>query len=131
MTAAGLLPPAESPEGVLGGRGEEVDEVAVGITEQDGAISPGHERRILHPFADDRLQPLVLGVDVIDRELDDGSLVLRGLGRVVEQFRRLGVGEGEGGRRIPELGENGREPVRRDSGYPLLRVGDLCYATVA
>src|SRR5580698_5175217 len=83
----GLLLPFEALDGVFGGRGEEVDEVAIGIAEEDGAVPPGHERWLLHPLADDGLQALVLGVDIVNHPLDDGRLVVGGAGRVVEECR--------------------------------------------
>ena len=60
------LLPAKSLDGVFGGGGEEVDEVAVGVTKEDRAVSPGHECWLLRPLADDRLEALVLSIDIVD-----------------------------------------------------------------
>jgi hypothetical protein len=52
----------ESLVGFFSDGGEEIDEIAVGIAEQDGPISPGHRGWLLHPVADEGLQPLVLAI---------------------------------------------------------------------
>jgi signal transduction histidine kinase len=109
------LSAAEPLDGFLGDRGEEVDEVAVGIAEQDGPVSPGHRGRLLYPFADEGLQPLVLAVHVIDEELDDHGVVVRGASRVVEQLGRLRVAEGDGAGRQVQLSEDGRGADSRDA----------------
>jgi len=90
---------AEPLDGFLGHGGKEIDQVAVGVAEQDGAIPPGHGRRLLHPLEDDGPEPLEFFVHVIDEELDDDGVVVRWAGRVVEQLRRLGVAKGDGARR--------------------------------
>ena len=95
------------------GGSEEIDEVAVGIAEQDGPISPGHRGWLLHPVADEGLEPLVLAIDVIDEELDDHGVVVRGASRIVEQLRRLRLAEGDGAGRQAHLSEDGREPDGR------------------
>src|SRR6516162_3455222 len=99
-----LLLPAESLDGLFRGRGEEVDKVAVGIAEEDRAVSPRHEGWLLLPVAHDGLEPLVLCVNVVDDPLDDGGLVMGGTGRVVEESGRGSVAEGEGARGEVQLG---------------------------
>jgi len=64
--------------GVFGDGREQVDEVAVGVAEQDGAVAPGHRRRLLHPLVDQRGESLVLAVDVVDKELNDHAVVVGG-----------------------------------------------------
>ena len=49
----GLLLPFEPVDGVVGDRGEQVDEVAIRIVEEDGRVPPGHECWLLLPLADD------------------------------------------------------------------------------
>lgn len=51
--AGSRLLPAASLDGIVGHRGEKVDEIAIGIAEQDGAVSPGHEYWLLLPLPDD------------------------------------------------------------------------------
>lgn len=92
----GLLLPAESLDGAFGGRGEEVDEIAIGIAEEDGAVSPGHECWLLLPVADDGLEPFVLSVHIVDHPFEDGGLIVYGACCVVEECRRTGVAESEG-----------------------------------
>ena len=74
----------EPPDGLLGDRCEEIDEIAIGIAEQDGAIPPGHGCWLLHPVADEGLEPLEFLVHIIDEELDDHGVVVRRTGGVVE-----------------------------------------------
>src|ERR1039458_8919347 len=71
--ASGPRLAAELLDGFFGDRREEVDEVAVGVAEQDGAVAPGHRGGLLNPVVDQRREPLVFAVDVLDAELDDRS----------------------------------------------------------
>ena len=75
---------AEPLDGFFGDGGEEIDEVAVRIAEQYGAIPPGHRRGLLHPVAHEGLEPLVFFVHIIDVELYDHGMVVRWAGRVLE-----------------------------------------------
>ena len=53
-------------------RGEEVDEVALRVADQQGPVAPRHGRRLLHDVELELiLEPVVLGIDVGDEELDD------------------------------------------------------------
>src|SRR5215472_15251566 len=65
---------------VTAGRREHVDQVAVRIAKQHGAVAPRHLCRRLHPVVDVFLQPLVFGVDVLDFEIEDRGAVGRRLG---------------------------------------------------
>jgi len=71
-------PAVELLDGVLGDWCEEVDKVPVGVAEQDGAVAPRHGGGLLHPVADQGLEPLILAVDVINAELDDDGEVVGG-----------------------------------------------------
>src|SRR5450755_5006096 len=122
---------AEPLDGFFGDGGEEIDEVAVGIAEQRGAIPPGHRCGLLYPLAHEGLEPLVFFVHIIDLELDDHRVVVRRAGRVIEQLCRLGSAESDGARRQAQLSEDRRGPDCRDPGdlfveldHPLGMVGD-------
>jgi hypothetical protein len=47
---------------------EEVDEVSIGIAEQNGAVAPRHRGGFLDPVIDELLQARVFRVDVVDAE---------------------------------------------------------------
>src|SRR5262245_38265017 len=64
-------------------RREDVDEIAVGIPEQHRAAAPGQVGGCLDPVTDLVLQPLVLGVDVVDLEVEDRGPVRGRLGDVL------------------------------------------------
>src|SRR5579863_868173 len=89
-SSGGPLRPYESLDGVVGDRGEKVDEVAIGRAKEEGTDRKRHECRLLLPIADDGLEPLVLSVDIVNHPLDDRGLVACGAGRVVEECRRAG-----------------------------------------
>jgi hypothetical protein len=78
--------------------------------------------RFLLPFADDGLEPLVLGVEIVDHPLDDGGLVARRARSVVEQGGCAGVAQCESARGVAQLGENGYGPVRGDTSYFLVEL---------
>jgi hypothetical protein len=70
------LSPAELLDGVFGDRGEEVHQVAIGISEQQGAVAPRQRGGLLNPVVDDGLEPLVLAVDVVNLEFDDDGVII-------------------------------------------------------
>jgi hypothetical protein len=69
-------------------RREEIDEIAVGVAEEQGAVAPGHGRRRLDEVADDGLQPGIFRIDVGDAEFDDGAVI-------VGRARRTGSEQGD------------------------------------
>src|ERR1700691_6489469 len=58
-------------DGGRGDRGEEVDEVAVRVAEQQRPVAPGHRGGLLDEVLDEACQALVHAVHVVDEELDD------------------------------------------------------------
>jgi len=93
VTASPSQSAVELLDGVLGDWCEEVDKVPVGVAEQDGAVAPRHGGGLLHPVADQGLEPLILAVDVINAELDDDGVVVGGASGVFpEQLCRLRCG---------------------------------------
>jgi hypothetical protein len=74
-----------------------VEEVPVGVAEQDRTIAPWHRRRLLDPFANEGRQACVLGIDVVDAEFDDDAVVVSGMGRTgPEEIHGLGVADSQG-----------------------------------
>ena len=126
---------AEPLDRFLADRSEEIHEVAVGVAEQDGAVSPRHGGWFLHPVGDEWLQARVLGVDVVDAELDNyGVIVSRARGVGPEQLHRLGVADRERAGRQNDLGEYGRGALRWNTrdlfielDEPIQVVGDDAY----
>jgi hypothetical protein len=72
------LAPWKALDRFLGDGCEQVDEVSVGMAEQDWAVAPRHRGWFLDPVLDEVLQARVFGVDVVDAEFDDRSVVVGG-----------------------------------------------------
>ena len=101
-------PTAEPFDRFLGHRREEVNQVAVGIAKQHSTVPPRHRGWFLYPLIDKRLQALVFGIDIVDAELDDDSVIVgRHCGTSAEQLHRLGVADRQGARWQNEFGKDG------------------------
>jgi len=87
-------------------RGDEVDEVAVGVTEQERPVAPRHRGGLVDEVLDEAGQVLVHAVHVVGEELDDhGAVVARTGGAGRERRDGAGAADREGGAGGPELGE--------------------------
>jgi DHA1 family inner membrane transport protein len=118
------LSAGELVDGGLGDGGEEVDEVAVGIAEQQRPVAPWHRGGLVDEVRDEAGQVLVDSVDVVDEELDDdGAVVGRPGGPGSEQRDSAGAGDRESGRADAELGEVLVRPVRLDARRALVESG--------
>jgi hypothetical protein len=96
----------ELVDGGLGDGGEEVDEVAVGIAEQQRPVAPRHRGGLVDEVLDEAGQVLVHAVHIVDEELDDDGVVVgRPCGAGREQRNSAGAGDREGGGVGGELGE--------------------------
>src|ERR1700722_10527071 len=114
----------ELVEGGLGDGGEEVDEVAVGITEQQRPVAPRHRGGLVDEVLDEAGQVLVHAVDVVDKELDDyGAVVGWPGGARSEQRNGAGAGDRESGGADGELGEVLVRPGRLDASGALVEPG--------
>jgi hypothetical protein len=87
-------------------RGKQIDEVSVGIAEQQCAIAPRHCGGRGHNLVQPPAKTFVFGVHVSDEELDDGTSIARGLGRPEpEQWDGLIATDGQSTNRCRDLSE--------------------------
>src|ERR1700722_20729871 len=96
--AAAAASTGELGDGGRGDGGEEVDEVAVGVAEQQRPVAPRHRGGLVDEVLDEALQVLVHAVHVVDEELDnDGAVGGRTGGTGREQRNGAGAGDRGGG----------------------------------
>src|ERR1017187_4271455 len=121
---AAALSAGELVDGGLGDGSEEVDEVAVGIAEQQRPVAPGHRGGLIVEVLDEAGQVPVHAVHVVDEELDDDSVVVgRPGGARREQRNGAGAGDREGGGGGSELSEVLVRPARLPAGGALVEPG--------
>lgn len=74
-------------------RGEQVDQGAIGVAKQQRAVAPRHGRgRLCHGYRGRHSQDaFVVGVDVVDQELDDDRSVGRSLRDITAEQRQRSV----------------------------------------
>ena len=81
-----------------GVRGEEADEIAIGVTQQQRPVTPGQRSGLGDEVPDEPGQVLMHAVHVIDEELDDHAVVAgRAGGAGCEQRDGTGAADREGG----------------------------------
>lgn len=99
VRVAGLLPLPRAdprPDPLVGGRrAEQVDDLAVGVADQCGAVAPGHRRGFENDVLVLWVQRGGRSVDVSDIELDEHGAVRRVDERIPEHRDGRGVGDRE------------------------------------
>src|SRR3569623_800161 len=103
-------------------RGEQIDEVPVGVAEQQRPVTPRHRRRRLDRRADHRRDAAIVRVDVGDAQLEDHRPVRGGtrVGARLEALHRGRAREGKRERAGLDLGELGRGPRGGEVGDSLV-----------
>eukprot|EP01037_Dinobryon_pediforme_P029593 gene29593-33300_t len=119
--AGGTLVGGELPDSFGRHRGEEIDQGPIGIAKQQRPVSPRLRRRRLDDLVQDRPQPVIVPIHVIDVELDDRALIVCRPGRSCpEQVHRPLAADCQRTGRCRDLGEVLGVPGRRQAGHLLV-----------